>query len=129
MAEELKDSGTVTAMSVVGFVFGMIGMIGSFLPFIGSFAFFIGIPATIVSGIAVGIAKSRKAKQSFAIAALTISLIGIVISGWQYFSIISMTKQIDKEVNRMINNGQEETRKDNEREGYSITVIDPSKKK
>jgi hypothetical protein len=43
MADELKDSGTVTAMSVVGFVFGLIGMLGSFIPCIGSLAFYIGI--------------------------------------------------------------------------------------
>jgi hypothetical protein len=31
MAEELKESGTVIVMSVVGFVFGMMGMLGSFM--------------------------------------------------------------------------------------------------
>ena len=32
MAEELKDSGAVTALSVIGLVFGLIGMLGSFIP-------------------------------------------------------------------------------------------------
>ena len=89
MAEELKDSGAVTALSVIGLVFGLIGMLGSFIPCLGSLAFFVGIPAAIASGIALAIAYSQKAKRTFAIVALTISLIGVVISGWQYFSIVS----------------------------------------
>jgi hypothetical protein len=89
MAEELKDSGSVTALSVIGFVFGLIGMLGSFIPCFGSLAFFVGIPAAIASGIALAVAYSQKAKRTFAIVALTISLIGVVISGWQYFTIIS----------------------------------------
>ena len=89
MAEELKDSGAVTALSVIGRVFGLIGMLGSFIPCLGSLAFFVGIPAAIASGIALAIAYAQKAKRTFAIVALTISLIGVVISGWQYISIIS----------------------------------------
>jgi len=89
MAEELKDSGAVTAMSVIGLVFGLIGMMGSFIPCLGSFAFFVGIPAAIISAIALGIAYSQKAKKTFAIVAMTISLIGVAVSGFQYFSIIA----------------------------------------
>ncbi|MCJ7483275.1 MAG: hypothetical protein MUO31_09955 [Thermodesulfovibrionales bacterium] len=89
MPEELKDSGTVTALSVIGFVFGLIGMLGSFIPCIGSLAFFVSIPAAIISGIALIIANNQKAKKTFAIVALTISLIGTVISGFQYFSIVA----------------------------------------
>ena len=58
MAEELKDSGAVTALSVIGLVFGLIGMLGSFIPCLGSLAFFVGIPAAIASGIALAIACS-----------------------------------------------------------------------
>ena len=67
---ELKDSGTVTALSVIGLVFGLVGMLGSFIPCIGSLAFYIGIPAAIVSGIALIIAHKQKAKRTFAIVAL-----------------------------------------------------------
>ena len=88
-APELRDSGAVTALSVIGLVFGLIGMLGSFIPCLGSLAFFVGIPAAIASAIALAIAYAQKAKRTFAIVALTISLIGVVISGWQYFSIIS----------------------------------------
>lgn len=96
--EELKDSGTVTAMSVVGFVFGLIGMLGSFIPCIGAWAFYVGIPAAIISAIGLGIAYSQHAKRTFAIVAVTISLIGVVISGWQYFSIISAGKEAKREI-------------------------------
>jgi hypothetical protein len=90
MPEDLKESGAVTALSVIGLVFGLIGMLGSFIPCLGALAFYISIPAAIVSGIALGIAYSQKAKKTFAIVALTISLIGVVISGWQAFSITSL---------------------------------------
>ena len=63
MSEELKDSGTVAALSVIGLVFGLIGMLGSFIPCIGALAFYISIPAAIVSGIALGIAYSQKARD------------------------------------------------------------------
>ena len=101
MSEELKDSGIVTALSVVGLVFGLIGMLGSFIPCIGSLAFYIGIPAAIISAIALGVAYSQKAKRTFAIVALTISLIGVVISGWQYFSIISANKNAQQQLEQM----------------------------
>lgn len=89
MQDNLKESGAVTALSVTGFVFGLIGMLGAFIPCLGSLAFFIGIPAAVISGIGLGIAYSQNAKRTFAIVALTISLIGVVISGSQYFSIIA----------------------------------------
>jgi len=101
MAEELKDSGTVTALSVIGLVFGLIGMLGAFIPCIGSLAFYIGIPAAIISAIGLGVAYSQNAKRTFAIVALTISLIGVVISGWQYFSIISAGEKARQELQQM----------------------------
>ena len=89
MAEELKSSGTVTALATIAFVFGLLGMLGSFIPCIGALAFYIGIPAAIIALIALFVAKAQKAKNTFAIVALVISLIGVAISGWQYFSIKS----------------------------------------
>ena len=103
MAEELKDSGTVTALSVVGLVFGLVGMLGSFVPCIGSLAFYIGIPAAIISAIGLGVAYSQNAKRTFSIVALTISLIGVIISGIQYHTIVSVGKDINKELQRLSN--------------------------
>jgi hypothetical protein len=101
MAEELKDNGAVTALSVVGLVFGLIGMLGSLLPCIGALAFYVGVPGALASGLALGIAYSQNAKRQFAIAALTISLIGVVISGYQYFSIMSAGESARQELIRM----------------------------
>lgn len=98
---ELKESGTVTALSVIGLVFGLIGMLGSFMPCLGALAFFIGIPAALVSALGLGIAYSQNAKRTFAIVALTISLIGVVLSGVQYYSIISAGEEAQREAQRM----------------------------
>lgn len=122
MAEELKDSGTVTALSVVGFVFGLIGMLGSFIPCIGSLAFYIGIPAAIVSGIALGVAYSQNAKRTFAIVAVTISLVGVVISGWQYFSIISAGKKAKLAIEEI---ARPSTRTQTERPTPSQPIAEP----
>jgi hypothetical protein len=99
-AGELKESGTVTALSVIGLVFGLIGMLGSFVPCLGALAFYIGIPAALVSGIGLGVAYNQNAKRTFAIVALTISLIGVVISGWQYSSIISAGEEAQQSMQR-----------------------------
>jgi flagellar basal body-associated protein FliL len=99
----MKESGIVTAMSVVGLVFGLIGMNGSFIPCIGSLAFYIGIPAALISAIALFIAYSQNSKKTFAVVALTISLIGVVISGWQYHSIVSLGNSLERELKQMNN--------------------------
>ena len=101
MSDELKESGSVTAVSVVGFVFGLIGMLASFIPCLGSLAFYISIPASVVSGIGVGMAYSQNAKKTFAIVALTISLIGLVVSGFQYFALMSAGEHARRELERM----------------------------
>lgn len=106
VSTELKDSGTVTAMSVVGFVFGLLGMLGSFIPFIGSSAFYVGILAAIISAIALGIAPSQNAKKIFAVVAFTISLVGVVISGWQYFGSTSIGRNAAKGLNEIINGSE-----------------------
>ncbi|MCR4342880.1 MAG: hypothetical protein NUV40_03195 [Patescibacteria group bacterium] len=98
--EELKDSGIVTALSVTGLVFGLVGMIWAFIPLLGWCAYYVGIPATLISGLALGVAFSQKAKRTFAIVALTISLIGVVISGIQHFSIVSAYKKQSSHENR-----------------------------
>lgn len=110
VSSELKESGTVTAMSVVGFVFGLIGMMGSFIPCLGSLAFYIGIPAALISAVALGIAYSQNTKKTFAIVAVTISLIGAVISGWQYFSIVAAGNKAKQELNQMFNQPRNEKR-------------------
>jgi hypothetical protein len=86
VSTEIKYSPAVTILSAIGIVFGLFGMLGSFMPSIGPLVFYVGIPATIVSAIGLAIAYSQNAKKTFAILAVAISLIGVLISGWQYFS-------------------------------------------
>jgi hypothetical protein len=100
-ATPLKDSGTVTVLSVIGLVFGLIGMLGSLVPCLGALAFLIGIPAALASGIGLAVAYSQHAKRTFAIVALTISLIGVVISGAQYMTIVGAGKAAHDELQRM----------------------------
>ncbi len=107
MSKILKDSGIVTVFSVIGFVFGLIGMLGSFIPCVGALAFYIGIPAAIISAIGVIIAYSQNAKKTFAITAVTISLIGVIISGVQFFSIISAGETARKEMRKLNNPTQQ----------------------
>jgi uncharacterized membrane protein len=109
-------------------------MLGSFVPCIGSLAFIIGIPAAIVSFVALGIAYSQNAKKTFAVVAVTISMIGVLISGIQYFSIVSAGKQAQKEMERWSRESappQKDIRQSEPDDGsnYSVTVIDPAKNK
>lgn len=97
-----RDSGAVTALSVIGFVFGLIGMFASFVPFFGSLAFFIGIPALLVSLLSLFIAAAQNAKKSFAITAVTICGIGIAVSYWQYSSIISLGNKAAQKTQEML---------------------------
>lgn len=97
MSEELKSSTVVTVLSVIGCIFGAIGVLGAFIPCFGIFALFIGIPAALVSGIGLGIAYQQQAKRTFAIVALTISLIGVTISGLQFIGLTSLGHQLQQE--------------------------------
>ena len=102
MSEELKSSGTVTAIATTGLVFGLIGLLGSLIPCIGALSFYIGIPAVIISAIALFVAKSQNAKNTLAIVAIVVSLIGVLISGWQYFSIKSAGEDARKWIEDML---------------------------
>lgn len=129
MPEYLKESNTVTVLSVLGFIFGLMGMLASFIPLIGSVAFFIGIPAAILSGVACYVAKAERVKQTFAITALTVSLVGISVSAWQYYTIVSVARHIDNQTRQMLQNSQEsKTLQNAEEENYSFKVIDPANK-
>jgi len=55
-SERPEESGLVTAISVVGTVFGVIGMLGSFIPCFGMLALYVAIPAALISGVALGVA-------------------------------------------------------------------------
>lgn len=121
-----NNSATVIAIATVGFVFGLVGLFGSFIPLIGAFALYIGIPAATISLMSLIIANTKKANNIFAVVALTISLIGICVSGWQYFVIKSEIKQIQKSFDQPPTQSVEKAQ---EEKPYSYKIIDPSKGK
>ncbi len=85
---EPRSSGVVTFLSVIGLTFGLISLLSSFLPLIGTFAFLIGIPAAVFCVLALIVSYFQNAKRTFAIVALTVSLLGIFLSYTQKFSLI-----------------------------------------
>ncbi len=95
---ELKEVGAVTALSVAGLVFGLLGMLVSFVPLVGAYALYVGAPAALVSAIALSIAYSETARRTLAIVALTISLIGVVVSLVQYPVIVWLRSRAQNEV-------------------------------
>ena len=107
---EQKSSGIVTALAVVGFVFGLIGMLGSFIPLIGIFAIRICVGAAVISGLSVVIALAQNAKRSFPIAALTISLIGVAMIYVQINKFQSATESVRKFTEELQNKPQSQKR-------------------
>lgn len=92
MANSRKEAGLVTVLATVGMVFGLIGMLGSFIPCFGALAFYISLPATIISGIGAWLAYKNRIAISLPIAAVTISSIGLIISGLQIMSLSSFSR-------------------------------------
>lgn len=92
MANPQKGTGLVTALSTVGMVFGVIGMLGSFIPCFGAMAFYISLPATIISGVGAWLAYNNRISIGLPIAAVTISAIGLIISGLQIMSLSSFSR-------------------------------------
>lgn len=80
---ELRDSPTVLVLSILGTVLGSIGTLISFTIIFGILALYLSVPATLLSGTALYVAVSRHAKRTFAVVALTISLIGVVVASSQ----------------------------------------------
>jgi hypothetical protein len=77
----------VTVMSVIALIFGMMGMMASFIPCLGVFAFWIALPSSILAGIATYLAYSNNQPKTFPLIALTISTIGLVVSGVQFLAL------------------------------------------
>lgn len=78
-----EASGTTIVMSVIALVFGIIGLLTSFIPCLGAFAVWLALPSSILAGVATYLAYSKAEPKTFPLVALTISAIGLVISGSQ----------------------------------------------
>lgn len=97
-----KESSLVVTLSVIGFILGLIGMLGSFIPCIGTIALYIAVPATLISGASVFLAYQKDVRIAFPVAALTISMIGLTVSGIQYFSFVKAVKDSGKALNNLM---------------------------
>lgn len=95
-----KDNGAVTALSVVGLVFGLLGMFASFVPCLGMYGLYVSVPAAIASGAGLLVAKNSNGKKSLAVAALTISLIGMSIAGYQKVVLDQTNQQLRDNLRR-----------------------------
>jgi hypothetical protein len=91
-----EASAATTVMSVIALVFGIIGLLGSFIPCLGAFAIWLALPSSILSGIATYLAYSKSESKVFPLIALTISCIGLVISGAQMLAIGGATSGINQ---------------------------------
>ncbi|MEH1767532.1 hypothetical protein [Nostoc sp.] len=85
MAKEA--SAATTVMSVIALVFGIMGMLASFIPCLGTFAMWLALPSSVLGGIATYLAYSKGESKAFPLVALTISTIGLVISGTQIIAL------------------------------------------
>ncbi|MEH2193593.1 MAG: hypothetical protein V7K98_13295 [Nostoc sp.] len=92
MAKEA--SAATTVMSVISLVFGIIGLLASFIPCLGTFAIWLALPSSVLAGIATYLAYSKAESKVFPLVALTISCIGLVISGTQIVALNGATHSI-----------------------------------
>lgn len=106
MAENVEnknhESGLIIVLSVIGFILGIIGMLGSFIPCIGIIALYISIPAVMISGASVFLAYQKGVRIAFPIAALTIGMIGLTVSGIQYLSITKTVRESENILKKLI---------------------------
>lgn len=91
-----KPSSLVTSLATITIVLGSVGLLVSFIPCFGAFAMFIAIPASILGIITVIVAKTRNRPRTFPVIALTIAVLGAVISYLQYKGLEAAAEEIDK---------------------------------
>lgn len=94
MYVQRPESGLVTALAVISLVLGTIGLLGSFIPCLGSLAMIVGIPGALCGAGAVFMAKSKRVSIGLPVAALSVSLLGVVISAVQMMALNAAAKSI-----------------------------------
>jgi hypothetical protein len=104
MAKEA--SAATTVMSVISIVFGIIGLLASFIPCFGTFAIWLALPSSVLGGIATYLAYSKAESKVFPLVALTISTIGLVISGTQIIALNGATRSIQDGIQRGLEQGR-----------------------
>ncbi len=115
VATQRPESGTVTALAVVSMIFGTIGLLGSFIPCLGAFAIWVAIPAALCGAGAVCMAKSKGCSIGLPVAALVVSVLGVIISSLQIMALNATAnaanegvRAIEEELQREQNTLQEQ---------------------
>ena len=101
-----QASSMTTVLSVVALVFGIIGMLASFIPCLGAFAIWLSLPSSILAGAATYLAHTNGESKTFPLVALTISTIGLVISGSQMLALHSANSGMQNGVKQIIQEGR-----------------------
>jgi hypothetical protein len=101
-----QASSMTTVMSVVSLVFGIIGMLASFIPCFGAFAIWLALPSSILAGVATYLAHTNGETKTFPLVALTISTIGLVISGSQMVALNGANSSVQKGVQDLMQEGR-----------------------
>ena len=104
MAKEA--SAATTVMSVISLVFGIIGLLASFIPWFGTFAIWLALPSSVLGGMDTYLAYSKAESNVFPLIALTISTIGLVISGTQIVALNGATHSIQQGLQQGLQQGR-----------------------
>jgi len=77
---------TPQVLGIIGLVFGIIALLISFIPCLGLYAIFPGVLAIVLSVVGLVLAnKNNQQNKGLIIAALVISIIATIVSGYQYY--------------------------------------------
>ena len=91
-----SKAGLVKGLGIGGLVLGIFALIISFVPCLGAYAMFPGIIAVIISAVGLFLASKEKLGKGLLIAALSISILGCIIAGWQYSNILKAQKGLEE---------------------------------
>ena len=108
------ESGTVTALGVSGLIVGTIGLLGSFIPCLGALAIWLAIPASLCGGGAVYLAKTKGCSIGLPVAALVVSVLGLIISSVQIMALAGAGKAAKSGLEAMDEQMREERRRQQE---------------
>jgi len=79
-----RHSATVSVLSTLSILIGLVGLAGSLIPYFGMTLFVVSAPALALALPALFVASSRRENLQTPLIAMSISLLGMAISGAQY---------------------------------------------
>ncbi|MFK8060498.1 MAG: SH3 domain-containing protein [Polaribacter sp.] len=104
--QKVKYESLSKGLGITGLVLGIVTLLVSFIPCFGLFAVFFGIIAIMISLIGLVIALKHDHEKSLIIGAIICSLLGCGIAYSQYAAMNSITNEIVKEANEIIDKSE-----------------------